>query len=114
MKCPTCGANTVVVETSEQAFGYIQHRVRACSNKHRFETSEVDASLANYLVKYAARPERIKALQAAAAMFGRNAKILARVRAGEKHESIGLAFGLSNNMITTIANRAGIYRRKRR
>lgn len=38
MKCPHCGAWTVVKETRTKPSGYI--RVRVCANEHQFRTNE--------------------------------------------------------------------------
>ena len=106
MKCPTCAAPSSVAETRMSAEGYVLKRTRLCFNGHRFPTFEVDGALKATVYSFATRRERLAALRARATRWARNEKIKALAAAGEKHEVLALQFGLSPNMVSTIARSA--------
>jgi transcriptional regulator NrdR family protein len=107
MQCPECGANTRVVETRIQDEGCVLRRRRACSEcTHRFNSYEFDQGLWGTIAKLTA--SHVKAVTRRRALTQRNNLILARLRAGEKHVTVAADFGLSDNMISTIARRAGV------
>lgn len=112
MRCTRCGADTVVKYTKAAGEGFVVERRRWCFNGHRFSTFEVDDSMAETLRKFALRPGRIGGLVARAARWSRDASIAARAQAGEKHASIASDFGLSDNMVSTIARRFGLAGKK--
>lgn len=85
-------------------------RRRQCSGpqEHKFTTYEVDASLKKTVLKMAANPARIRRLERSAQLAARNELIVARLRKGEKCMTVAADFGLSDNMVSTIARRAGL------
>jgi transcriptional regulator NrdR family protein len=83
-------------------------RRRVCGHcEKRFYTYEIDGGIWNALNKVTI-PVHVKALAKATALAQRNEQIVARLRAGEKHVTIAADFALSDNMVSTIAARAGI------
>ncbi len=115
MKCPKCGMITEVKETRGHHDGVVNKRRRECRwCGNKFNTYEIDDGLEKTLKKYLAA--HIKAVQKQQALTLRNEKIIARLEAGEKHMVVAADFGLSDNMISTIARRAGIpaYQKMRR
>ena len=113
MRCPKCGMVTEVRETRGHHDGVVNKRRRECTHcSHKFSTYEIDDGLEKTLKKYLAA--HIKAVQKQQALTLRNEKIAAKLRAGEKHMIVAAEFGLSDNMISTIARRMGIpaYREK--
>ncbi|MDP2262654.1 MAG: hypothetical protein Q8K24_05795 [Hydrogenophaga sp.] len=107
MKCTNCGRPTAVVETRVEPDGLMLRRRRACRVcDHRFNTFEIDDGLAATVRKYAAT--HAKAVARRQALTLRNERIAARLRAGEKHVVVAGDFGLSDNMVSTIARRLGI------
>lgn len=112
MKCRECGRETRVLATRSEGEGYLLRRTRVCSGEHRFTTYEIDDSLDETVIRHAMRPGRIGGLVAAAARHERDADIARRAAAGEKHAAIAVDYGLSHNMISTIARRAGVHSRR--
>jgi len=113
--CPKCGHTTEVKESRAQYEGVVNKRRRWCKHcDHKFSTYEIDDGLEKTLKKYL--DAHIKAVHKQQALGRRNEKIVARLRAGEKHMTIAADFGLSDNMVSTIARRAGIpaYQKTRR
>lgn len=109
MNCPKCGADTGRVrETRELAQGYVLRRARTCKNGHKFATYEVDDSIAKTILKHAAGPQRIEKFKKSAQRYERDQRIIARLESGEKHAVVAAEFGLSDNMVSTIARRSGV------
>ena len=105
MKCPRCGRDTTVQET--RFVEQMLRRRRHCSHcDHRFSTYEIDDGLLKTIKRHWA-PHR-KAVTKRIALTQRNEKIVARLLSGDKHAVVADEFGLSDNMISTIARRAGI------
>lgn len=73
---------------------------------HRFSTYEVDDGLLKTIKKHWAPHQA--AIAKRVALTRRNEKIIARLKAGDKHAVIAEEFGLSDNMVSTIASRNGI------
>lgn len=115
MKCINCGRDADVKETRVSGEGVMLRRRRVCSHcGTKFSTFEIDDGLMSTIKKYmAAHAAAIKKRQA---LTRRNEKILAKLRAGEKHITVASEFNLSESMISTIARRAGVpaYQRVRR
>lgn len=114
MKCKYCGRATRVTETRSLGEGYVPRRTRVCVNGHKYYTYEVDDAFERIIVKHALRIDRIGGLVSAALLHQRNELIVARAKAGEKHLTIALDFGLSPNMVSTIVRRAGVPDRRRK
>lgn len=64
------------------------------------------------LIKLAASPSRIGGFVARAIRFNRNQRILKRLQQGEKHAVVADEFDLSHNMITHIATKFGLPKRR--
>lgn len=110
MKCTQCGHDeTQVLETRKIQNGQTTRRLRACGQcGHTFNTYEIDDALLKTLKKYALTEERIQKQEKRSRLYARNQQILAMLTAGEKHSVIASQFGLSDNMISTIARKAGV------
>jgi len=116
MKCKGCGSATTVIETRAVAGGMATRRRLECNECGlRFNSFEVDDDMRLTLEKYCFEAH-VRAVHKRWALAKRNRKIVALLEAGEKHAVIANEFGLSDNMISTIARRAGIpaYQKKRR
>jgi len=117
MKCTKCGhGDTQVLETRKIQGGQVTRRHRACGQcGHTFNTYEIDDTLLKTIKKYALNEGREKALTRRSNLHARNEQILAMLKSGEKHSVVASQFGLSDNMISTIARRAGVpsYARQR-
>ena len=113
MTCTRCGRLTEVRAT-RTTDGMIRRRRECTHCGHRFSTFEIDDGLLKTIQKHMA-PHR-EAIAKRVALTRRNEEIVARLNAGEKHSVVAAEFGLSDNMISTIARRAGIpaYRNQRR
>jgi transcriptional regulator NrdR family protein len=115
MKCSRCGHETAVLSTRTEHVGLVLKRRRGCGYcGHKFSTYEVDDGLVETIKKYLL--PHVKALRKRHELHARNEQILALLEAGEKHAVVASQFGLSDNMISTIARRAGVpaYRRTRK
>lgn len=117
MKCTKCGhGDTTVLETRKLQGGQVTRRHRACGQcGHAFSTYEVDGTIWNTVKKYALGDDHTKALRKKHNLHARNEQILNMLKLGEKHSVVASEFGLSDNMISTIARRAGVpsYARQR-
>ena len=117
MKCTKCGpGETSVLETRKLQGGQVTRRYRACGQcGHAFNSYEVDELLWKTVKKYALGDEHTKALMKRHNLHARNEQILNMLKRGEKHSVVASQFGLSDNMISTIARRAGVpsYARQR-
>lgn len=114
MKCVQCGSATAVRETRGEYGDQVLRRRRECSHcGHRFNSYEIDDGLLETMRKYLG--PHLKALGKRQRLAQRNEKILAALQAGAKHAVVAAEFGLSDNMISTIARRAGVpaYKRQR-
>lgn len=114
MICVQCGHDTAVLSTRPEQDGMVLRRRRGCGNcGHKFSTYEVDDGLVKTIKKYLT--PHVNALRKRQELHARNEQILALLQAGEKHAVVASQFGLSDNMISTIARRAGMpaYRRMR-
>jgi transcriptional regulator NrdR family protein len=114
MKCVRCGQFSKVLETRTDQAGMVLRRRRECDHcGHKFSSYEIDDGLAETLKKYLG--PHLKAVRKKQELFQRNEKILAKLRAGDKHAVVAAEFGLSDNMVSTIARRAGVpaYARQR-
>lgn len=107
MMCVTCGRITKVLEARLQDNHIITRRTRQCEVGHKFKTYEVDDALWGTLEKYILGPH-LKAVQKQQALTLRNEKVIAMLKAGEKHAVVANEFKLSENMVSTIARRNGI------
>ena len=115
MMCAQCGHETTVLSTRPEHGGMVVKRRRGCGHcGHKFSTYEIDDGLVETLQKYLA--PHIKALQKRYELRARNEQILGMLDAGEKHAVVASQFGLSDNMVSTIARRAGVpaYRNRRK
>lgn len=85
-------------------------RTRQCTEarEHRFKTYEVDDALRGFVTSTALRPSRIKHMADTAGRAQRNKAIAKLLQAGEKHAVIAQQFGISDNMVSTIAKNMGI------
>lgn len=117
MKCTTCGHDqTVVLETRKLSGGQVVRRRHGCGNcGNAFNTYEVDDRIWNTVKKYALNEARTRGFERRQALFHRNEQILELLKRGEKHSVVASMFGLSDNMISTIARNAGVpsYARQR-
>lgn len=114
MRCVNCSRECRVAETREAYAGLAVRRRRECEHcGHRFNTFEIDDGLLKTLRKYLG--PHMKAVRKRQALTLRNEQILAMLREGNKHAVVASYFGLSDNMISTIARRAGVpaYQRQR-
>ena len=114
MNCVRCGYETSVLATREEQGGLVVKRRRGCGYcGHKFNTYEIDDGLVDTLKKYLT--PHLKAVRKKHELFARNEQILAMLRAGDKHAVVAAQFGLSDNMVSTIARRAGVpaYARQR-
>ena len=90
-------------------------RRRGCGNCiYKFWTHEIDDGLLETMRRYLG--PHLKAVRKKHAIHARNEQILGMLDAGEKHAVVASQFGLSDNMISTIARRAGVpaYRNRRK
>lgn len=112
MNCPVCGGSTQVLDTRSIHDGIINRRRRECVRcEHKFSTLEVDGELQATVLKYAM--PHIKAVKKRRELTRRNEQIEVMLRQGIKHSAIGVEFGLSHNMVSTIARQLGIRKRKK-
>ena len=105
MNCVRCGRETTVLSTRQDEF-MLRRRRECCHCKHRFSSLEVDDGLLKTVKKYMA-PHRA-ALAKRVALVQRNEKIITMLMAGEKHAVVAQQFGLSDNMVSTIARRNNV------
>lgn len=112
MNCVRCGRDTVVRES--RMADYFLRRRRECSHcGHRFSTYEIDDGCVKTIKKYLT--PHIKTIAKRVELTRRNERIIERLRTGEKHATIAMDFGLSDNMISTIARQNNIpTKRKKR
>lgn len=108
MRCRECGLATRVLATRENTEGFVLKRTRTCTNGHKFNTYEIDDTLEGSVQKYASSPARIATLHKTIQLWWRNKRIVERLQMGEKHAVVALEYGLSPNMVSTIARRAGL------
>lgn len=117
MKCTKCGhGDTQVLETRKIQGGQVTRRHRACGQcGHTYNTYEVDEIIWKSVKKVALGHHHTNALIKRSNLHARNEQILAMLKSGEKHSVVASEFGLSDNMISTIARRAGVpsYARQR-
>lgn len=74
--------------------------------KHRFSTYEIDDGCIKLVKKYTVAHG--KAVAKTVARTRRNEKIIEQLKQGFKHSAIAAEFGLSDNMISTIARQHGL------
>lgn len=114
MRCVKCGRLTLVKEVRTQDNGIVNRRRRQCTHcNHKFTTYEIDDALEKTLTKYL--QPHVKSVAKAQVLNRRNERIIDRLKLGEKHSVVAIDFGLSDNMVSTIATRAGVrsYKRQR-
>ncbi len=105
MNCVKCGRDTIVRES--RMVDHMLRRRRECTHcKHRFSTYEIDDGMTKTVKKYILPHSKTVAKRIA--LTRRNEKIIERLKAGEKHATIAIDFGLSDNMVSTIAMRNNI------
>lgn len=113
MTCPQCGRESAVRETRAVERGIVVRRRRECTHcGHRFNTFEIYEECWGSIKRWSL-DSHVKAVGKRWALTRRNEKILAMLAQGHKHAFVAAQFGLSDNMISTIARRNGIpaYRR---
>lgn len=114
MMCPECGSAACVLETRMQSEGMVTKRRHRCGHcGATFGTVQVYDTVWPTIKRWALEGTG-RAVLKRRALFHRNAQILARLATGEKHASIAADFKLSDNMVSTIAARAGMPGRLRR
>ena len=107
MKCPVCGSKTTVLETREMHDNTVSRRRRTCDRcDTRFNTFEMFEDLWASVRRHA--PAHAAGVNKRRALYIRNERIKQRLLAGEKHASIAVDYGLSDNMVSTIARRLGV------
>jgi transcriptional regulator NrdR family protein len=90
-------------------------RRRLCNHcGHRFSTYEMDDGMVKTIKKHML--PHMRAVAKRVALTQRNEKIIEMLKEGVKHSAIAVEFGLSDNMISTIARRNGMssYRQQAR
>ncbi len=105
MNCIKCGRDTTVLDT-RMIETFLRRRRQCLHCKHRFSTYEIDDGMTKTIKKYLFPHSDTIAKRVA--LTRRNEKIVALLKQGVKHAVVAAEFGLSDNMISTIANRAGV------
>jgi transcriptional regulator NrdR family protein len=98
------------------ADGHVIRRRHGCGNcGASFSTYEVDDRIWKTVKKYAVNEARTRGFTRRQQIHHRNQQILELLKRGEKHSVVASQFGLSDNMISTIARNAGVpsYARQR-
>lgn len=117
MRCTQCGHDkTVVLETRKLSDGQVVRRNHGCGKcGSSFNTYEIDDRIWNTVKKYVVSDARARGFERRQALFNRNEQILELLKSGEKHSVVASQFGLSDNMVSTIARKAGVpsYARQR-
>jgi transcriptional regulator NrdR family protein len=107
MICIQCGCKTTVLETRHKYGSLVLRRRRGCGQcGYKFFTYELDDGLAKTLTKHLL--PHIKSIRKKQKLHARNEQIINMMNKNEKHTVIADMFGLSENMVSTIARRAGI------
>lgn len=111
MKCVKCGGEASVSETRTLHADTVTRRTRKCGVcNHKFSTYEIDEGIWKSVRKFV--PAHADAIERKKIRFVRNQRIAVLLRQGEKHSVIANQFGLSDNMISTIAAEMGIPSRR--
>jgi transcriptional regulator NrdR family protein len=117
MKCTTCGhEGTAVLETRKLSEGQVTRRRHGCGHcGATFNTYEVDDRIWKSVKRLVINESRVAGITRRQRLFHRNEQILELLKRGEKHSVVASQFGLSDNMISTIARKAGVpsYARQR-
>jgi len=100
-----------VSETRNVHADVVTRRTRNCTDcNNKFNTYEVDEGIWKTLRTYI--PAHANAVERKKIRFIRNQRIATLLRQGEKHAVIAHQFGLSDNMVSTIAAEMGIPSRR--
>ena len=111
MKCIKCGGDTTVSETRNLHADVVTRRTRKCTVcDHKFSTYETDEGIWKSIRKLI--PAHADAVEKKKILFARNQRIATLLRQGEKHAAVAHQFGLSDNMVSTIAAEMGIPSRR--
>lgn len=113
MKCVRCGRDTAVLDT--RMVDHMLKRRRECGHcGHRFSTYEIDDGCVKTIRKY--MKPHAQAIAKRVALTRRNEKIIKMLEQGHKHAVVAAEFGLSDNMISTIArnNKIVAYRNRKK
>lgn len=103
MKCPQCGRPSSMGLSIPRAEGYVMEHHRACRLGHSFHTYEVMGSLTRTIARHAEKS--VTRMKLRAQLFERNEGIKDRLLARQKHEVIASEFGVSPEMVGTLAAR---------
>lgn len=111
MKCPKCNGTTTVSETRELYSDVVNRRKRHCMTcGYKYNTYEIGDAIWKTIQKYI--PAHAHAVEKQRILRQRNEAIRQRLLTGEKHASIAMDYGLSDNMVSTIAKRLGVPSRR--
>ena len=111
MKCPKCNGLTTVSETRELYSDVVNRRRRKCNVcDHKYNTYEIGDAIWKTIQKYI--PAHAHGVEKQRIRRQRNEAIRQRLLTGEKHASIAMDFGLSDNMISTLAKQMGVPSRR--
>ncbi len=105
MNCVKCGRDTTVLDT-RMIESFLRRRRECAHCKHRFSTYEIDDGMTKTIKKYLF--PHSDTITKRVALTRRNEKIIDMLKQGYKHAVVAAEFGLSDNMISTIATRSGV------
>ena len=104
MKCPKCGAWSLVMETRERDGGHRMERRRECANGHRFSTTEIHRPV--WCSAKQRQAAFLRTIGARVALARRNAEIVRLLAAGEPGVAIAARLGVSPDTVSLVKRTA--------